>query len=217
MFCPENRQKSLMGQGPVGPGDRAEGQHFVFFLASKPNCISHTIPDFSRAITQERLPSRIIEDAVTRTRAQTSTRPARRNSTEASPRVLEGHHWLKRTPSGRRGGKTWPKSSPMRRGRAGIAGHLGHRIYQMLPEFPAATSREGLTTLWICWIALHLENPDVGLSLGRLDQVLFDLYRQDVESPAQTLGAGRSGADLLPMVEDRRPRAHRWPQAGEQL
>jgi len=26
-------------------------ERFVFFLVSKPNCISHTIPDFSRAVT----------------------------------------------------------------------------------------------------------------------------------------------------------------------
>jgi formate C-acetyltransferase len=34
----------------------------------------------------------------------------------------------------------------------------------------------------MCWVALHLENPNVGLSLGRLDQVLYPLYRQDVAS-----------------------------------
>ena len=27
-------------------------QKLVFFLASKPNCISHTIPDFSRAVNR---------------------------------------------------------------------------------------------------------------------------------------------------------------------
>ena len=37
---------------------------------------------------------------------------------------------------------------------------------------PPATSREGLTTLWICWVAPHLENSNNALSLGRLDQLL---------------------------------------------
>jgi formate C-acetyltransferase len=50
-----------------------------------------------------------------------------------------------------------------------------------VPELPARTFREGLTTVWICWVAIHLENPNVGLSLGRLDQVLYDLYRQDID------------------------------------
>ena len=30
--------------------------------------------------------------------------------------------------------------------------------------------------------ALHLENPNVGLSLGRLDQILYDLYRKDIDN-----------------------------------
>jgi formate C-acetyltransferase len=36
--------------------------------------------------------------------------------------------------------------------------------------------------VWICWTAIHLENPNIGLSLGRLDQVLYDLYRQDIDN-----------------------------------
>ncbi len=49
-----------------------------------------------------------------------------------------------------------------------------------MPEFPAGSFREGLTTVWICWTAVHLENPNIGISFGRLDQFLYDLYRQDV-------------------------------------
>ena len=52
-------------------------------------------------------------------------------------------------------------------------------IYSRVPENPAQTFREGLTTLWICWTAIHLENPNIGLSLGRLDQVLYPLYQRD--------------------------------------
>jgi formate C-acetyltransferase len=56
-----------------------------------------------------------------------------------------------------------------------------------VPEFPARTFREGLTTIWICWTAIHLENPDVGLSLGRLDQLLYKLYRDDIDAGTLTV------------------------------
>ena len=51
-----------------------------------------------------------------------------------------------------------------------------------MPELPARTFREGLTTLWVCWTAILLENANIGLSLGRLDQVLYKLYRDDTEA-----------------------------------
>ena len=55
------------------------------------------------------------------------------------------------------------------------------QIYRKVPKHKAETFREGPTTVWLCWIACHLENPNVGLSLGRLDQLLYPLYKSDVE------------------------------------
>jgi formate C-acetyltransferase len=63
-----------------------------------------------------------------------------------------------------------------------------------VPELPARTFREGLTTVWTCWTAVHLENSNIGLSLGRLDQLLYDLYRHDVDSGAITV------ADAIEML-----------------
>jgi len=60
------------------------------------------------------------------------------------------------------------------------------RIYRRMPAKPASTFREGLTTVWICWTAIHLENPNVGLSLGRLDQLLYPLYENDVKKGCLT-------------------------------
>ena len=54
--------------------------------------------------------------------------------------------------------------------------------YRRVPEHPATGFKDALTTIWLCWIALNLENPNVGFSLGRLDQVLNPLYRQDVDN-----------------------------------
>ncbi len=183
------------------------GQRFVFFLASKPNCISHTIPDFSRAIKLGL--RRIIEEAVTR-QAQTSDQ-TRKEFYRAIAEVLEGIIGYARRLAAEAERLAQAEANALRRQELlDLA-----RIYRSVPESPARTFREGLTTLWICWIALHLENPDVGLSLGRLDQVLFDLYRQDIESHALSVqDALELICCLWLKIGDHVPTV---PQAGEQL
>jgi len=88
---------------------------------------------------------------------------------------------------------------------------VNHRV----PEFPAQTFREALTTVWICWTAIHLENPNIGLSLGRLDQVLYDLYRQDIDNGTINIGdAIELICCLWLKIGDHVPT---MPDAGEQL
>ena len=89
------------------------------------------------------------------------------------------------------------------------------QINAHIPEFPAKTFREGLTAIWICWTAIHLENPNVGLSLGRLDQVLYDLYRQDIDKGVITIqDAIELICCLWLKIGDHVPA---MPDAGEQL
>ncbi|NVL93122.1 MAG: formate acetyltransferase, partial [Desulfobacterales bacterium] len=57
-------------------------------------------------------------------------------------------------------------------------------VNRRVPEFPARTFREGLTTVWTCWVAMHTENRNFALSPGRMDQFLYDLYRQDIDNGA---------------------------------
>ena len=180
-------------------------QRLVFFLASKPECISHTIPDFSRAV-KEGLRG-IIADAEEKKHVFP-------DKFEFYMAIQEAMHGI-----------------------IGYAGNLAreaevlaHRardentrrelldiaaIYSHVPEFPARSFREGLTTVWVCWTAAHLENPNVGLSLGRLDQVLFDVYKQDMEAGRLDLG---EAVDLLAgfwlKIGDHVPA---MPDAGEQL
>jgi formate C-acetyltransferase len=162
--------------------DRASGkdrekikllERLVFFLTSKPECISHTIPDFLRAI-QEGLRAIIQE--------------AEEKRVEASPSGVEFYTAIQEVMEG---------VIAYSRNLATEAERLAHQetdqalkqelleiadINRHVPEFPARTFREGLTTVWICWTAIHLENPNIGLSLGRLDQVLYELYRQDIDN-----------------------------------
>ncbi|GFP26124.1 formate C-acetyltransferase, partial [Candidatus Hakubella thermalkaliphila] len=53
-------------------------------------------------------------------------------------------------------------------------------ICATVPGDKSNTLQEALSAIWICKIALHQENANVGLSLGRLDQILYNLYCRDI-------------------------------------
>ncbi len=182
-------------------------QKFVFFLASKPNCISHTIPDFSRAV-REGLRT-VISDAWRK--QSKATDPQQKDFYEAMVEVLEGIiSYAQNLADAAAGMATRAGDAATKAALSEIA-----QIYSRVPEQPAQTFREGLTTVWLCWTAIHLENPNVGLSLGRLDQLLYDLYCQDIEAKritveeaVQLLGyLWLKIGDHVPMI----------PAAGEQL
>jgi pyruvate formate-lyase/glycerol dehydratase family glycyl radical enzyme len=149
-------------------------QQLVFFIASKAGCISHTIPDFSKAIN---LGLRgIIDEAKAReTKASDSSQG---EFYKAISEVLEGIITYSRNLATKAEEMADKERDPnLKKELLDIA-----EVNRQVPEFPARTFREALTTVWICWTAIHLENPNIGLSLGRLDQVLYDLYRQDIDN-----------------------------------
>ncbi len=51
-----------------------------------------------------------------------------------------------------------------------------------VPYEPARSFLEGVQACWLVHIALNLEDFEQGLSFGRLDQILYPLYRKDVDS-----------------------------------
>jgi len=182
-------------------------QKLLFFVASKPNCISHTIPDFSRAV-REGLRA-VIEDA--QARKDLAGDAARKDFYQGLVEVLEGLIAYARSLAAAAASRAAREADPARK----AALEEIARIYLRLPEQPAETFREGLTTIWLCWIAVHLENPDVGLSLGRLDQVLYDLYRRDVEAGRLSVEAAVELLGYLWLkIGDHVPSV---PNAGEQL
>jgi len=149
-------------------------ERLVLFLVSKPNCISHTIPDFSRAVN---IGLRgIIDEA--KERGERTSDNSGKEFYAAIPEVLEGIISYSRNLSAKAGELAGRETDPAIRKELLDIAEINRRV----PEFPARTFREALTTIWICWTAIHLENPNVGLSLGRLDQVLYDLYRRDIEN-----------------------------------
>lgn len=146
-------------------------QHLVFFLTSKPECISHTIPDFSKVLKFGL--KGIIEEAEINKDGKS---PSEIEFYTAIQEVLKGIIVYSRNLA-REAERLADLEAEenLKEQLLTIA-----QIYRRVPEFPARNFREGLTTIWICWTAIHLENPNIGLSLGRLDQILYALYLQDI-------------------------------------
>ncbi len=201
---------TILEQGKMRFGSQADFRLFeklVFFLASKPTGISHTIPDFSRAVNMGM--RRMIDRA-----RQKADDADDRNAWEfyrAVETALEGIiSYSHRIAAKAEKLAESESDEQVKKELVEIA-----RIHRRVPEFPASTFREGVTTVWMCWVAAHLENANIGLSLGRLDQLLYPLYEKDLE-----LGRidPQSAVDLLSMlwlkIGDHVPMV---PKAGEQL
>ncbi len=177
-------------------------ERLVFFLASKPNCISHTLPDFSKAINKGL--RAIIDEAEERKSKtpDTSNDSSKIEFYSAIKEALEGVIAYSKNLSKKAREMADKENDPaLKKELLDIA-----EINSHVPEFPARTFREGLTTIWLCWTAIHLENPNVGLSLGRLDQILYDLYRRDIDNKVITIkDASELSACLVLKICDHLP------------
>ena len=160
-------------RGKKDPTDIKLLKLLVFFLTSKPYTISHTIPDFSRAIGKGL--REIINEA--NEKKNETDEDDKKEFYAAVAEVLEGIIAYSNRLADEAERLAGNESDPALKQELLDMAEVNRRV----PEYPARTFREGLTTVWICWIAIHLENPNIGLSLGRLDQILYELYRQDID------------------------------------
>ena len=182
-------------------------EKLIFFLASKPNCISHTLPDFSKAINKGL--RAVIDEADSRRKMATDN--SAREFYTAISEASEGMIAYSRNLAAKAEERASLEKDPVAKKELLAIAEINSRV----PEFPARTFREGLTTLWICWTAIHLENPNVGLSLGRLDQILYPLYQHDIENKTITIQDAIELVSCLWLkIGDHVPT---MPEAGEQL
>jgi formate C-acetyltransferase len=182
-------------------------ERLVFFLASKPNCISHTIPDFSKAINKGL--RAIIDEA--KEKGNKTSDASKKEFYSAIPEALEGIIAYSKNIAKKAKEMADNEADPTIKKELFDIAEINNKV----PEFPARSFREGLTTIWICWTAIHLENPNVGLSLGRLDQILYDLYRKDIDNKIIAIEQAIELISCLWLkIGDHVPSI---PEAGEQL
>jgi pyruvate-formate lyase len=174
------------------PTDMEIHDQLVFFMASKVGAISHTIPDFSRAIYDGL--DEVINDA--KKKRSLPENEGKEEFYNAVCVVLQGiidysDRLAKKAKEmiGKIAAEKKKKDPNWKKETDGECRELQDivDIYRHVPAKPARNFREGLTTIWLCWIACHLENANAGLSLGRLDQILYPLYRDDIKKERLTV------------------------------
>ena len=153
-------------------------EKLVFFLCSKPYCISHTIPDYSKVVSKGL--NGIIKEAEEKKSGADAEKSA---FYEAIKLVLEGVIAYANKLSDE---ATKLAVSETDAGRKRELKELAD-VCASVPAEKPETFREGLNAVWICKAALHQENANIGFSIGRLDQILYDLYQRDVNSGQLTV------------------------------
>ncbi len=53
--------------------------------------------------------------------------------------------------------------------------------FRTVPEYPAKTFWQGLQSTWLIHMLMHIEQNGFSISVGRLDQYLWPLYKHDIE------------------------------------
>ncbi len=56
-----------------------------------------------------------------------------------------------------------------------------------VPAKPARTFREAVNCIWIVQVAIHAENINMAMSPGRLDQILYEYYKKDIDKGILTV------------------------------
>lgn len=186
-------------------------ERLVFYLVSKPETISHTIPNYGLVL--EGGLGVLIQEAEDRELSLGNSQEdkARKDFYKAVQLALSGIITYARRLSQKALDLAAQEQDPQWRDELMKMSEVCRRVPAEAPR----TFREALNAIWICKIALHQENANLALSLGRLDQILYPFYAEDMKSQRLTVdqAAELLGcfwlkiADHVPMI----------PEAGEEL
>ena len=185
-------------------------ERIAFFSCSKPVCISHTIPDYASVVNRGLRALKAEAEEKERMLGTSEAKQYKACFYEAVKLVIEGVLAFAQRLSREADRLARTENNAKRKQELETMRDICARVPGEKPQ----TFREALNAIWICKIALHQENANVGLSLGRLDHILYDLYRQDIDR-GMTLSEAvelvgcfwLKLADHVPMV----------PETGEEL
>ena len=150
-------------------------ERFAVYFVWKSVGISHTIPDFPKLL---RLGIRgVIEEIDNELAGAGAHDNQRKNCLEAMKVTLQGVVAYSRNLATEVGEKAKVQTNPERKKELEKIAQICARV----PEHPAGSFEEAVQSIWTAWIALHLENTNTGLSLGRLDQWLQPYFESDME------------------------------------
>jgi pyruvate formate-lyase/glycerol dehydratase family glycyl radical enzyme len=157
-------------------------ERVFFFLASKANTISHTVPDYERVV-KKGLGSIIRQaEAKKSALAGSSENGGKMDFYEAVKLALEGvldyaNRLSKEAENLARSERNKDRRKELKKISA---------ICARVPKEGANSFHEALQAIWTCHVGLHMESNNISISLGRLDQILFPFYRMGIEEDTLT-------------------------------
>ncbi len=157
-------------------------ERMFFFLGSKAHTISHTGPDYE-VMVKEGLAS-IIRTAEQKESVlgNTDADNAKKDFYRAVKSALQGViTYAERLRDEAASLAAREKDPDRRKDLLEI-----RRICDRVPKEKSNTFHEALQAIWICHVAINQESNNVSNSLGRLDQILYPLYRKGVEEGTLT-------------------------------
>ncbi len=160
------------------------------YFAWKTVALSHTVVDFPKILKLG------IKGVIQEIDAEITadTEPEKKELLQAMKRCLEGVVAYAKNVSRKAAADADREKNPKRKLELEqIAANCAH-----VPENPARTLDEALQSIWIGWIAVHMENTNAGFSLGRMDQWLQPYFESDI----QKLETGEQKAVYIENVID---------------
>jgi formate C-acetyltransferase len=154
-------------------------EKIAFYISGKVGCISHCVPYYERVL-REGMRAIVVEAKQRELElAAAPPGPARDESLDfyrAVQIALQGmiEYATRLGVEARR--RSEAERDPKRRAELLELAALCEQV----PAGPARSFREALQSLWICQIGIHAENTNMAMSPGRLDQILWPWYRDDV-------------------------------------
>ena len=161
-------------------------EKIVYYISGKAGCISHCVPDYSRALN-EGLESIISEAKLKETELSAGT-PGDENAKkiafyQAVQLALQGIiNYATNIALAAQVLSLTETDDARRENLEAIA-----EVCSQVPAKPARNFREAVNALWICQVGIHAENINMAMSPGRVDQVLYPFFKTDFESGKLTV------------------------------
>ena len=153
-------------------------ERWVYYFVWKSVGISHTIPDYPAILTKGT--GGIINDIEAKLKKLHTENTESINPLRAMKRTLEALNAYALNLSATAHDQAIKEVD---KGRKQELDDIS-KILEKVPAGPAETLHEALQVIWIVWVALHNENTNTGLSMGRLDQWLQPYFINDMKKLA---------------------------------
>jgi len=150
-------------------------ERWVYYFVWKSVGISHTIPDFPTIL--EKGTEGMIQEIDEKLNLLSLSDNEKRNNLSAMKTTLEALNLYAENLSKEALRLSEKESDNVRKSELKIISNICARV----PRKPTETLDEAINAIWITWVAVHMENTNTGLSLGRLDQWLQPYFLSDMK------------------------------------